>query len=84
MSYDRPTIPEGYQELLEELSYEVLKQRPADFIQFSIDFLKSRQGPNGTFITKNATNRRASDDPLGNDPALHFRSCPKDNFMMEK
>ncbi len=81
-SYDRPAVPEGYQELLEELSYEVLKQRPKDFIQFSIDFLKSRQGPNGTYNSAGGLQRRASDDPLGNDPALHFRSCPKENFMM--
>ncbi|CDS36790.1 cAMP dependent protein kinase regulatory subunit type I II alpha beta [Echinococcus multilocularis] len=77
---DRPRLPEGFQELLEELSYEVMVERPADVIQFSIDFFKSRRGPNGTCISKKAASRRASDDPLGNDRSLHLSSCPRDKF----
>ncbi|VDN18172.1 unnamed protein product [Dibothriocephalus latus] len=76
---DRPRVPDGFQELLEELSYEVLKQRPSDFIQFSIDFLQSRRGPNGTFITKRTTSGFANDDPLRNNRDLHFNSCPQNN-----
>uniref|UniRef100_A0A5K3FHM5 Engrailed n=1 Tax=Mesocestoides corti TaxID=53468 RepID=A0A5K3FHM5_MESCO len=57
---DKPPVPEGFQDLLEELTFE------------------SRRGPNGTFITKRATAQKANDDPLGNDRALHLRSCPRE------
>ena len=77
---DRPTLPEGFQDLLEELSYEVMVQRPADVIQFSIDFFKSRRGQNNTCISKRVAARRASDDPLGNDRNLHLSPCPRDKF----
>ncbi|VDM01001.1 unnamed protein product [Schistocephalus solidus] len=80
---DRPRVPDGFQELLEELSYEVLKQRPSDFIQFSIDFLQSRRGPNGTFITKRTTSGFANDDPLRNNRDLHFNSCPQNNHCAD-
>nr|CDS26048.1 cAMP dependent protein kinase regulatory subunit type I II alpha beta [Hymenolepis microstoma] len=72
---DRPQLPDGFQQLLEDLTCEVLIQRPADVIQFSIDFFKSRQDPHGCQDRKSMV-RRASDDPLGNDRKLHIHSCP--------
>ncbi|VDO09382.1 unnamed protein product [Rodentolepis nana] len=74
---DRPQLPDGFQKLLEDLTCEVLLQRPADVIQFSIDFFKSRQDPNSCQDRASIV-RRASDDPLGNDRMLHLRSCPRD------
>ncbi|VDL14614.1 unnamed protein product [Hymenolepis diminuta] len=77
---DKPQLPEGFQQLLEDLTCEVLLQRPADVVQFSIDFFKSRRDSNSSLRNQPPVIKRANDDPLGNDRTLHIRNCPQDKF----
>ncbi|KAM3185899.1 hypothetical protein ACTXT7_005424 [Hymenolepis weldensis] len=71
---DKPQLPEGFQQLLEDLTCE----RPADVVQFSIDFFKSRRDSSNSPQNQPSVIRRANDDPLGNDRTLHIRNCPQD------
>ncbi|TPP57010.1 hypothetical protein FGIG_12257 [Fasciola gigantica] len=49
-----PEIPEGFQEILESLSYDVLKAQPKDVLRFCVENLSEKLS---TFMARSASQR---------------------------